>query len=186
MTAAIKNAFTGEPLMKKTTEKPLDVFAHWHQPRTARMFADPSTDPGVDCSNLPSLTDQSQAAECDVNTIMDRFLKTGVLPGVDAERLYGDFTSVPDFQEAQNIMRQATTQFASLDARLRRRFDNNPAEFLAFATDPKNGEELVKLGLATASPKPPSPASPDESSKASTASEKKAPPKKEPKGENDA
>ena len=52
------------------------------------------------------------------------------------------------FQEAMEIVELAKLQFAALDAHVRKRFDNDPAKFLEFAEDPKNGQELVKMGLA--------------------------------------
>lgn len=149
-------------------------FAHWLLPRVPRALADPATDPGVDCSVEPSLTDQSQAAASDVNHIMDRFFKTGVLPGTDTKALYGDYTNVPDYQESLNIVSRATQQFAALNAKARNRFNGDPAEFLAFVADPQNAQELIKLGLAKRTDIPPSPAAPEPTSPASGASPKAA------------
>lgn len=42
----------------------------------------------------PSLTDQSQARETDINVIIPRFLKTGIAPG-GAQPISGDFTHLP-------------------------------------------------------------------------------------------
>lgn len=96
------------------------------------------------------MTDQSQAKDCDVNVIMDRFMKTGQLPAmIQGNPEYGDFSDPVEYQEALNRVRHAEEQFAALNAKIRGRFDNDPAQFLAFATDPKNGEEMVKLGLAS-------------------------------------
>lgn len=66
-----------------------------------------------------------------------------------AEKKYGDFASVPDYQSAAQIYINAQNQFNSLDAHVRKRFNNNPAEFLEFASDASNVDEMVKLGLAT-------------------------------------
>ena len=63
-----------------------------------------------------------------------------------------------DYHEAQNIVINAQNQFNALNASLRKKFDNDPALFLAFAEDPKNAQELVTLGLAKL--RPPSPADP--------------------------
>lgn len=103
---------------------------------------------GVSFVGDPGKTDQSQAEECDVNRIVDRFMKTGVLPGTDAQAIYGDFSSPVDLQQALEIVNRAEEQFGSLTAQVRKRFNNDPAEFLAFCSDPGNGEEMVRLGLA--------------------------------------
>lgn len=44
---------------------------------------------------MPSLTDQSQARDSDINVIVGRFLKTGhaAAPG---KPMYGDFTQLPE------------------------------------------------------------------------------------------
>jgi len=112
-------------------------------------------DPGIDFTGDPGLTDQSQAAEADVNNVMKRYMQTGVLPGVNVAATYGDFADVPSYQDALNLVINAQHQFNSLDAYQRKKFENDPAQFLAFATDPKNAEELIKLGLATQRPQSP-------------------------------
>lgn len=109
--------------------------------------------PGVSFHD-ESLTDQSQADDCDVNRIVDRFHKTGVLPGVDVQRMYGDFSSVFDFQQALDTVHHAQAQFDALDAKVRKRFDNDPAKFLEFVSHPKNAQEMVDLGLASLSASP--------------------------------
>lgn len=103
----------------------------------------------VDFSGDPGRTDKSQAKDCDVNVILKKFQHTGVLPGVNKQAVFADISDVTDYQESLNIVLAARQQFDSLDAFTRKRFGNDPAEFLAFVSDPKNAEELVKMGLAT-------------------------------------
>jgi len=80
--------------------------------------------------------------------IMKRYEKTGVLPNMILKNpVYGDFSSVPNYQEALNIVRIAQEQFNGLDASVRNRFDNDPAKFLDFATNPENVEQMAKMGL---------------------------------------
>lgn len=43
----------------------------------------------------PSLTDQSQAKDTDINIIVNRFLKTGTAPGAPVAPIHGDFTELP-------------------------------------------------------------------------------------------
>jgi len=110
-------------------------------------FVETDNHPGLDCTGDPGKTDHSQAKECDVNLIVNRFMKTGVLPQA-REGIYGDFSDVPDYMTAMGIIKNAEEQFAGLTAPVRKRFGNDPAEFLGFCNDPRNKEEMVKLGLA--------------------------------------
>lgn len=98
---------------------------------------------------------QSMKAECDINNIMARYIKTGVVNHVNEfGAQYGEVPSV-SFHEAVNLVRQAQETFDALPAQLRKRFSNDPGEFLAFFEDEKNREEGVRLGLV----KPAEPAS---------------------------
>lgn len=95
----------------------------------------------------PSRTIQSFKDECDINTIMARYQQTGVLPVASGKiPRYEDLTGY-DFQEAQNIIAEGKSMFASLPAALRAEFDNDPALFLDFASNPDNREEMAELGL---------------------------------------
>lgn len=104
----------------------------------------------IDCSEgEPSQTQQHAKDECDINVIMKRYETKGILPDLIKENpQYGDFSEVPDYQEACAIVQKAELQFAGLDAGLRRKFDNDPVKFLEFATNRDNLREMVQLGLA--------------------------------------
>lgn len=108
----------------------------------------------------PSKTKQSMAPECDINNIMRRFEKTGILEHVSRHAgRYGDFTGAPaSYHEALNQVVDAQTMFLALPAKVRARFSNDPGEFLAFVSDPANVDELIRLGLAN--PRPADPAQP--------------------------
>jgi phage internal scaffolding protein len=96
----------------------------------------------------PSLTQQQFKDESDINTIVDRFMKTGVMPNPVNMPQYLDSDGIFDFQTAMNYVRQADENFMRMDAKLRSRFNNSPQEFLQFFADPANTEEAVRLGLA--------------------------------------
>lgn len=94
------------------------------------------------------VTKQSDLKDCDINSIFKKYERTGQLPDmIVREPRYGDFSNVPDYQEAKQIIADANEQFEALDVNVRNRFGNNPEAFLAFATDPKNIDELEKMGL---------------------------------------
>lgn len=96
----------------------------------------------------PSLTQQSMAADADINNIMKKYIKTGVLPNmIKADPQYGDFSSVPDLIEAHQIIAKAEEQFMALPSGVRKEFDNDPGNFLEFVHDPRNSDRLVKMGL---------------------------------------
>jgi len=106
---------------------------------------------GLSC-NDPSLTQQQFKEESDINTIVDRFMKSGVLPTAVNMPQYMDYEGVFDYQSAMNAVRAADEQFLRMDAKVRARFNNSPQEFLSFFADPANTDEAIRLGLAV--PKP--------------------------------
>lgn len=95
-----------------------------------------------------SLTKQSFTESCDINNIMAKYQKTGVIDHVNeyGER-YGEATAV-DFHSAMNVVTRAQEMFNDLPSSIRNKFANDPAQFLEFVQNPANSDELVKLGLA--------------------------------------
>lgn len=96
---------------------------------------------------LPSKTDQSELESTDVNRIVARFVKTGVLPAGRTDGVYLDVSQVVDYQDAVAQVNMAESFFMSLPAEVRARFQNDPAEFLDFASDPANRKEMQGWGL---------------------------------------
>lgn len=109
----------------------------------------------------PSLTKQSFKDETDINFIIRKYHKTGIVEHVRRHQgRYGDFTNI-DFHEAMNAVAEARSMFESLPANVRKEFDNDPGVFLSFAEDPANLDRMVELGLAEAPVPPPPPGTPD-------------------------
>lgn len=105
----------------------------------------------IDCSVEPSLTRQEFADQCDILNIMHTFTTTGVLTHVSPIRAeYGDFTDVPDYESCLKTVMVADDLFMSLPPELRAKFDNNPAHFFEFSSNPDNKDEMIKLGLIDA------------------------------------
>jgi len=97
-----------------------------------------------------SRTQQHFKDECDINTIVRKYRTQGVVPvGTSKEELFGDFTNVPDLQEAMGIAARANQQFAALPSHMRERFNNDPLEFIDFVNDPKNQDAMADLGMMT-------------------------------------
>lgn len=101
-----------------------------------------------------SMTQQDDAKDADINVIVSRFIKSGQLPQMIQPALSGDFTNALDFRECQDKLTAANQAFAEIPAKIRARFSNDPAQFIEFASNPENLEELRKMGLAP----PPAPA----------------------------
>lgn len=96
-----------------------------------------------------SLTKQSFKDECDINRIMARYEKTGMIDHYNEHSSrYGEH-SAPDFLEAQIIIADSKSMFEQLPAKVRATFHNSPAEFLEFTDDPtREYDDYVSLGLA--------------------------------------
>lgn len=99
-----------------------------------------------------SRCDPSFVRFTDMNGIVERYRVTGVLgdPLMAPKRVprYVDASLAPaDFMEAQARVDAARSAFAMLPAAVRRRFEDSPANMLAFLQDPENAAEAVSLGL---------------------------------------
>lgn len=98
--------------------------------------------------NQPSMTKQSFTAECDVNNILAKYRKTGLIHHL-AKHLgsYEDVSTAPDYQTALNVIIESEESFNLLPAEIRRQFSNDPAQFLDFVHDPKNKDKMIEMGL---------------------------------------
>ena len=95
----------------------------------------------------PSRTQQSFQSECDINNILRQFNVTGQLPVGSVQPQYGDFSGITDYQSALNAVMAAQDSFLQLPAKVRAKFDNDPALFVEFASDEANKDEMKALGL---------------------------------------
>lgn len=93
-------------------------------------------------------TRQEFRDECDINTIMRRYISTGELPALNISApQYLDVSEGYDFRAQMCHVAQAQTMFNELPSRIRSQFDNNPALFVDFCSNPANRTELAKMGL---------------------------------------
>lgn len=99
-------------------------------------------------------TQQHGKEEADINTIVDRFLKTGSLPQVAIPPNYEDFDEVFDFQTAMNAVAAAKASFNAMDATVRDAFRNDPHRFVAqidaWLNEPDPAERERNLALMRA------------------------------------
>lgn len=113
----------------------------------------------LDFGDEPSLTVQSDAIDADINTIVRRFGITGQMPESIVMPSFQDFgDNVFDFRSAVETLAMAEDAFMQIPAEVRAKFANDPHEFMKFCFDPKNADEMLKLGLRVEAPEKPEPA----------------------------
>jgi phage internal scaffolding protein len=96
-----------------------------------------------------SQVQQHMKEETDINTIVSRYLKTGVLgnPSTNARQpMFGDFTGM-EYMDMRNAIADIDQQFMSLPAKVRGKFSNDPYQLIRFVNDPANIKESLKMGL---------------------------------------
>ena len=95
-----------------------------------------------------SLTQQSHAQAADVRNIIKQYDRTGLIANVNKGiAQYGDYSEINEYSEALNMVRNANESFATLPSHIREQFNNNAGLFFEFATDPKNSEKMMEMGL---------------------------------------
>lgn len=93
------------------------------------------------------LTEQSHKKECDVNLIVKKYDKTGLISHVSKfEAKYGNLGGA-DFKSAMDLIAGAKSSFESLPSNIRKKFRNSTEAFLSFMENPANRDEAINLGL---------------------------------------
>jgi phage internal scaffolding protein len=105
-----------------------------------------SNESGLHCEDA-SLAQQHYREECDINTILQKFNITGLLPETPLSPRYGDFTGIGDYHTAMNRVIAVQDEFEALPAQIRARFDNDPANLIEFLENSDNRPEAEELGL---------------------------------------
>ena len=94
-----------------------------------------------------SRTKQSFKDECDINQILAKYQTQGIVDHINKhEPQYGETTSLT-YQDSMQIVAKANSMFEELPATVRKRFNNQPEQFLDFVQNPENKSELQKMGL---------------------------------------
>lgn len=98
-----------------------------------------------------SRTHQSYAKDADINNIMGKYKKTGVLgnPSISSQRSarFGDFSDLVDYPTMVSRIQQAQDDFMTLPSEVRAKFNHMVENALDFIADPANADEAVRLGL---------------------------------------
>ena len=101
-------------------------------------------------SNKPSLTVQAAGVEADINNIMAKYMKTGVIsPDVISRRqaVFTDIGKFGDYGTLLDAVCAVQEEFDSLKPEIRERFGNSPEELINWLQDSANYDEAVRYGL---------------------------------------
>lgn len=116
------------------------------RPKTRTAFDRPKVLQAVD---MPGKTKSDMKQECDINAIMAKYQRQGVIAHIERRSpSYGIHNGL-DFQEAMQLIDNAKESFAELPSSIRKKFNNSPADFMDFVSNPDNLDELERMGLVT-------------------------------------
>ncbi len=94
-----------------------------------------------------SMTEQSHQGECEINNILAKYQKSGMVSHLaNHQPRYDDCTS-HDFTAAMNIVIKSQEMFDDLPSQVRAKFGNNPVRFMDYVQDPDNADSLHELGI---------------------------------------
>lgn len=99
-----------------------------------------------------SRTKQEFKDECDINTILNRFLRTGEPPPMVLPDHFGDTRNNLTWVEKEQRVSDIAAMFYDQPARIRTKFNNDPmqwADRALFMLDNGMAEQLPELGIAT-------------------------------------
>lgn len=132
------------------TQYPAGKKLGFFRPHDVKLGAFANCDPETG-EVYESMTRQSEMDACDIHNVLKQFSQQGFEQLVREKAAQGQYADLPDeidYQTSLNLVMQANASFATLPSQVRERFGNDPAQFLAFVSNPANAEELVRLGLA--------------------------------------
>lgn len=92
-----------------------------------------------------SMTEQHHARACDVNTIMAKYLKSGVIDHIKQyEPQFGDVSNL-DFKTSMDQVAAVKSEFHNLPAFVRDHYKQDPGAYLDAVSTEEGIEELRKL-----------------------------------------
>lgn len=105
----------------------------------------------VSFAGMKSRTKQSEKRGADINLIVARYKKTGLLVSdlemASRKAVFGNFENAADFHGTMSRVAMVEQAFEQLPSGLRKRFDHDAGKYLDWICDPKNTVEAIKLGL---------------------------------------
>lgn len=107
----------------------------------------------ISFQHAPSRVRPEFREETDINNIIAKYRRTGVMPTGTRIPRYEDLSNAVDYHQALNLVNEAVDAFRHLPARIRDYFSNDPREYLAGMeaahdpdADPEYLAELRELG----------------------------------------
>ena len=95
-----------------------------------------------------SMAAQEFKTDCDINHIVKRAHRTGTLPIVPREVMYGEEDETAgDLRAKMDLINDIRGHFEMLPSDIRLRFNNDALAYNAWVVNPDNYNEAVKLGL---------------------------------------
>ena len=93
-------------------------------------------------------TKQSFTKDSDIRTILQKYVKTGILGDPNRKPMYGDFTTTAeDFVNSVNKVTEVRAWFDAQPAKVREHFQNDPLRCLEFVQKAENKAKAEELGL---------------------------------------
>ncbi len=90
-------------------------------------------------------TKQSQKNETDINLLLERSAREGTMSHLEKyEAQYADYSDF-NFEGHINTISRGQTIFEELPAEVKREFEQSPAKFFRYVTDPANSDNLAVL-----------------------------------------
>lgn len=107
---------------------------------------------GIEFDPAEKRTKENMKDECDINRIMAKFQKTGLLTHVSNHApKYGNAMSVEEYENAKFVVAMTNSMYEELPSSIRKDF-NGPEEFLEFVSDPENNDQMREMGLVPDEP----------------------------------
>lgn len=94
-------------------------------------------------------TKQSELQQADVNWIVAKYDKTGVIPVSKRQAFYADVSTIGDYRSVMERVQEAAEFFMQQPASLREEFENDPAKFLDYVST-ATPDQLREKGLLEA------------------------------------
>lgn len=98
--------------------------------------------------NVEEGAQQQFKEDCDINHIMARFEKTGVIAHAAKHQPDYGIANSQTLHEAVNLVARAESMFMDLSPEIRNKFNGKPTELLDFVQNPDNEQACKDLGLA--------------------------------------
>lgn len=104
------------------------------------------TSEGTCCSAEEGRTRQEFGDECDLNKIVARAERSGVMPIGREDGVFADLSGIRDLHGSLEEVRRAGEAFAALPAKVRNAFDNDVVAFTEAFQSKEGIAQLVELG----------------------------------------